>query len=82
MSKGYLQILGVVTCMALKRIFLLVAIGVLAAISILISWHFATTKYPTHSDVFWGGAIAGFLGTLLLVCLSLIGFLAFKMRKI
>ena len=68
--------------MTLKRNFLLVAIGVLAAISILISWHFATTKYPTHLDVFWYGAIAGFLVALLLVCLSLIGVLAYKLRKI
>jgi len=68
--------------MTLKRNILLVAIGVLAAISILISWQLATTKYPTHSDVFWYGAIAGFLGMLLLVCLSLIGFLGYKLRKI
>jgi hypothetical protein len=67
--------------MAPKRNTLLIVIGILAVISISISWHFATTKYPTHSDVFWYGVIAGFLATLLLTCLSLIGFLAYKLRK-
>jgi len=64
-----------------KRIILLIVIGVLTVISVSISWHFAATKYPTHSDVFWYGVIAGFLATLLLGCLSLIGFLVYKLRK-
>jgi len=67
--------------MASKSITLLIAIGILAVISISISWHLATTKYPTHSDVFWYGVIAGFLATLLLTCLALIGFLVYKLRK-
>ena len=71
---------GIVICMTSKRIILRVVIGILAIISISISWQFAVTKYPTHSDVFWYGVIAGFLATLLLACLSLIGFLVYKLR--
>ncbi len=64
-----------------KRVVLLAVIGVLAAVGIFIAWHFATTKYPTHSDVFWYGAMAGFLATMLLGCLSLIGYLSYMLRQ-
>ena len=57
------------------------AIIILAVISSFIVLHFAITKYPTHSDVFWYGVIVGFLATLLLICLALISFLAYRLNK-
>jgi hypothetical protein len=53
----------------------------LAIISVSIIWYFATTDFATHSDVFWYGVIAGFLALLLLMCLGLIGFLAYQLMK-
>jgi hypothetical protein len=57
------------------------SIGILAVISILIIWYYATTDFATHSDVFWYGVIAGFLLFLLLICLSLISILAYQIMK-
>ena len=56
-------------------------IGVLAVISVLIVLYFAINDFATHSDVFWYGVIAGFLVCLLLVCLSLIGILAYQLMR-
>jgi len=40
-------------------------------VAVSIAWQLFTTKYPTHSDVFWMGVECGALGILSL------GFLAF-----
>jgi hypothetical protein len=61
--------------MSLRRNALLGAIIVLAIVSILIIWQLVTTDYPTHSDVFYIGLVAGVLAGSLLICLFLIGFL-------
>ncbi len=58
-----------------------IALILLAIISSFILLHFATTKYPTHSDVFWYGVIVGFLATLLLMSLTLIGFLTYRLSQ-
>ena len=63
------------------RILTLFAILVLLALVIGIVWSFAKGQFYTGSDVFWYGAIAGFLATLLLVCLGLIAFLAYRLMK-
>jgi hypothetical protein len=57
------------------------AIVILAAISGSIVWYFATTDFATHSDIFWYGVIAGFLATLLMLCLGLIAFIAYRLLK-
>jgi uncharacterized membrane protein len=72
---------AVVVRMEPRRVVLLVFIVVLAVVSLSVSWHFATAGYPVRSDVFWYGVMAGFLGSLLLTCLALIGVLAFKLSK-
>jgi hypothetical protein len=72
---------AVVVWMESRRVVLLVFIVVLAVLSLSVSWHFATADYPVHSDVFWYGVMAGFLGSLLLTCLALIGVLAFKLSE-
>lgn len=69
--------IGIVSNMSLRKY----AIAILAIIGGFIVLHFATTKYPTHSDVFWYGVIVGFLATLLLICLGLIAFLAYRLVK-
>ncbi len=66
--------------MATKRFAILGLILALLASVIAIIYHFAKTNYYTASDIFWYGAIAGFLGGLLLVFLVLIGFLVFKLK--
>ena len=64
----------------MRKYTVLVAILVLLASAIAIIYHFAKANYYTGSDIFWYGAIAGFLGCLLLVFLVLIGFLLFKLK--
>ena len=66
--------------MATKRFVILALILVLLASAISIVYHFAKTNYYTASEIFWYGAIAGFLGCLLLVFLVLIVFLVFKLK--
>ncbi len=58
-----------------------IALILLAIVSSFILLHFATTKYPTHSDVFWYGVIVGFLATVFLMFLALIGVLAYRLNK-
>jgi len=41
------------------------------AIVTSIIWYFLTTKFPTHSDVFWLGVQAGALGVLAIIFLIL-----------
>jgi len=67
--------------MSPKRNPLLASIIIFAVISISIVWYFATTDYPTHSDVFWLGVQSGFLASLLLTCLGLIGFLSYQLTR-
>lgn len=66
--------------MATKRFAILGTMLVLLALVIGIVWSFAKGQFYTGSDIFWYGAIAGFLLCLLLVSLVLMGFLAFKLR--
>ena len=61
-----------------KRSLLLAFIIVLG---VSIVWYFATTDYPTYSDVFWLGLQSGFLAALLLMCLVLIGFLSYRLTR-
>jgi len=53
-----------------------VTLAILAILSISIIWHLLTTKFPTHSDVFWIGVQCGALGIssilLLVFCLFLL----------
>jgi hypothetical protein len=63
----------------LVKYFLLGATIVLAVISISIIWQLLTADYPTHSDVFFLGVEAGALVVVLLVCLSLMSFLLFRL---
>lgn len=58
---------------------LLIAVAVLAIVSISIVWQLITVNYPTHSDVFFMGVEAGVLATVLLVCLVLIGFFLYRL---
>lgn len=37
--------------------------------TVLIIYHLLTTKFPTHSDVFWIGVQVGVLGTISLIFL-------------
>jgi len=67
--------------MSPRRNLLVAFMIVLAAISISIVWYFATTDFPTHSDVFWLGVQSGFLAGLLLMCLGLIGFLSYQLTR-
>ena len=64
--------------MASNRLPLIGLIIVLLISAMAILYHFAKANYYPASDIFWYGAIAGFLGCLLIVLLSLIGFLAYK----
>ena len=58
----------------------MVAILVLLALVIGIVWSFAKWQFYTGSDIFWYGAIAGFLFCLFLVFLVLIIYLVFKLK--
>jgi hypothetical protein len=62
-----------------KSYFFLGVTVLLAFVSISIFWHLLTTKYPTHSDVFFMGVEAGVLAVVLLVCLVLIGFFLYRL---
>jgi hypothetical protein len=68
--------------MSLKKYLLSGATVVLAIISISIIWQLLTADYPTHSDVFFMGVEAGALAVVLLVCLSLMGFLLYRLVTI
>jgi uncharacterized BrkB/YihY/UPF0761 family membrane protein len=65
--------------MFLKSYVCLGVIALLAIVSISIAWQLLTANYPTHSDVFFMGVEAGVLGTVLLVCLVLIGFFLYHL---
>jgi uncharacterized membrane protein len=65
--------------MFLKSYVCLGVIALLAIVSISIAWQLLTANYPTHSDVFFMGVEAGVLGTVLLVCLVLIGFFLYRL---
>lgn len=65
----------------MKKLPVLIAILVLLALAIAVIYHFAKANYYTGSEIFWYGAIAGFLGCLLMVFLVTIGFLALKIVK-
>ena len=66
--------------MTAKRGTILGAIIVMLALATVILYLFAKANYYTASDVFWYGAIAGFLGCLIIVLLVLIGILAYKLK--
>jgi hypothetical protein len=68
--------------MSLRKYLLSGATVVLAIISISIIWQLLTADYPTHSDVFFMGVEAGALAVVLLVCLSLMGFLLYRLVTI
>lgn len=68
--------------MSLRKYLLSGATVVLAIISISIIWQLLTADYPTHSDVFFMGVEAGALTVVLLVCLSLMGFLIYHLVTI
>jgi len=65
--------------MSSKGYFFLGVTVLLAIVSISIIWQLLTTKYPTHSDVFFMGVEAGVLAVVLLVCLVLIGFFLYRL---
>ena len=65
--------------MSLGKYLLLGATIVLSVISISIIWQLLTANYPTHSDVFFMGVEAGALVVVLLVCLSLMSFLLYRL---
>jgi hypothetical protein len=65
--------------MSSKGYFFLGVIILLAIVSISIFWQLLTTKYPTHSDVFFMGVEAGVLAVVLLVCLVLSGFFLYRL---
>jgi len=65
--------------MSLRKYLLSGSTVVLAIISISIIWQLLTAYYPTHSDVFFMGVEAGTLAVVLLVCLSLMGFLLYRL---
>jgi len=64
---------------SLGKYLLLGATIVLSVISISIIWQLLTANYPTHSDVFFMGVEAGALVVVLLVCLSLMSFLLYRL---
>lgn len=66
--------------MAIENYRVLVAILVLLVLVFGIVWSFAKGQFYTGSDIFWYGAIAGFLFCLLWVFLVLIIYLVFKLR--
>jgi dolichyl-phosphate-mannose--protein O-mannosyl transferase len=68
--------------MSLRKSLLSGAAVVLAIISISIIWQLLNADYPTHSDVFFMGVEAGALAVVLLVCLSLMGFLLYRLVTI
>lgn len=65
--------------MSMRRYVLLGVTAFLGFVSLSIIWRLLTFKYPTHSDVFFMGVEAGALAILLLVCLSLIGYLLYRL---
>jgi dolichyl-phosphate-mannose--protein O-mannosyl transferase len=68
--------------MSLRKYLLSGATVVLAIISISIIWQLLTADYPTHSDVFFMEVEAGALAVVFLVCLSLTGFLLYRLVTI
>jgi hypothetical protein len=64
--------------MSLGKYLLSGATVVLAVISISVIWQLLTADYPTHSEVFFMGVEAGALVVVLLVCLSLMSFLLYR----
>ena len=65
--------------MSLGKYLLSGATVVLAVISISVIWQLLTADYPTHSDVFFMGVEAGALAVVLLVCMSLMSFLLYRL---
>lgn len=47
--------------------------------AIFIAWQLFTTKYPTHSDVFWIGVQCGVLGILSLILFTIGLFFLFRL---
>jgi hypothetical protein len=68
--------------MSLGKYLLSGATVVLAVISVSVIWQLLTADYPTHSDVFFMGVEAGALVVVLLVCLSLMSFLLYRIVTI
>jgi hypothetical protein len=65
--------------MSLRKYVLLGVTAFLGFVSVSVLWRLLTFNYPTHSDVFFIGVEAGGLTILLLVCLSLIGYLLYRL---
>jgi uncharacterized membrane protein len=63
------------------RLALFALICILLVFSLAILYCFYKGQFYTGSDIFWYGAIAGFLACLLLVFLVSIIYLALKLRK-